>query len=352
MASSMFNLSGALSDPHAVPVPYWENFDRYLNPVANQWRRSFRDQNELYDMAREGILGNTAAARQNAQTYNDYIKGLFGQPQNNFNQYSQIGDYLYGKLGSFTDTLKDAGLKDMNMRLAAQGITPGTTGYDRLLNATRITSNMLPAFNNTTNAIGRDFNTMANDSYRNMLVRLGLAQNDVLTQNLDRPYTRYLDLADERQNQMLGRANMLNALGAAARGNVAGFKIEEDSDWAKAIGVVDNLLNGAVDIYGSMYGGGMGGGMGGMGGGMGGGGGGIGSYNSPALGGQSGNGPNNFMLGNMGNAAGGGGGNNNMAGIMQMIMQMMQQRQQAPTYGSIPGGAYSGYDNEAGLGYY
>lgn len=344
MASSMFNLSGALSDPQASSVPYWDMGQNYLNLIGKQWRKSFGEQNDLWNQASAGIQGNTQQAIANAGIYNDYIKNLFQKPVDGFGQYQQVGDYLYGKLNNYTDLLKDAGMKDMNLRLANQGITPGTTGYDRLLNATRITSNMLPAFNNTTNAIGRDYNTISNDAYRQMLTRLGLAQSDALTANIDRPYTRLLDLANERQDQHLGRANMLNQLIGAARNNTAGWQVKEGSDWAKAIGVVDNLLNGAVDIYGSMYGGGMGGGMG-MGGG-----GGIGGYNSPALGGQGGGGMG-FNWGNsaqLGNAAGG---SQNMGGIIQLLMGMMNRPQPQAT-GTIPGGSVSGFDSEAGLGYY
>lgn len=337
MASSMFNLSGALSDPKAFPVNYWDEGQNYLNNVARQWRKTFSNQNNLFNMAQEGILGNTDAAKQNAQVYNDYIKNLFATPQTaSFGNYSQLGDYLYGKLNDYTNVLKDAGLRDMNARLAAQGITPGSSGYDRLLNATRITSNTLPAFINTTNAINTGYNTLANDQYRNMLTRLGLAQSDALTQNLDRPYTRYLDLADEQQRQQMGRAAMLQQLMNAAKTNNAGFQIKETSDAAKAIGVVDNLLNGAVDIYGSMYGGGMGGG-----------GGGIGGYNSPAL---SSNGFNLGQAAQLGNAAGNTGGNNNLSGIIQLLMGLLNNRQQPATTGGIPGrSTYGGYDNEAGL---
>lgn len=320
--SSMFSLGGAFSKPKAEAVQYWKDFENYFYPVANQWRKSLKDDNAMWEQAKTGILGNTEEAKKNAAIYGDYIKGLFGKDANSFADYKGVGDYLYGKLNDYTGVLKDAGLKDMNLRLAGMGITPGTTGYDRLLNATRITSNMLPAFNNTTNAIGRDYSTISNNDYRDMAVKLGLAQNDALTQVANNPYYTILDLARGRQQDHAARAGMLNGLVTPWKNNTAGFQIKETSDLAKGIGVVDNLLNGVVDLYSSMYGGGMGGG-------------GAGSYNSPAL--QGG-----FNLGQQGGQ--GVGQSNQMTGIIQFLQQLMSARQQ-PTTGSIPDSGNSAYGN-------
>lgn len=272
MPTNMFSLGSAFSDMSTSPVFAWEGFGKYFSPNANQYRQFVKkggEQQDLYNQFRDAYLANSGQAQDNANIYRDYAAGLFENQPNQFNDYRQVGDYLYGKFDDFRNTAAASGMRDMNSRLAGLGIRPGSTGYDRLLNANRITNNLAPAFNNTTNAIGRDYNALANNDWRQTMIRLGLANDDALTGYSDAVAYRPMDVANERMRQFAGNNQIYGGLMDNFMKNIAGYETKETSDWAKGIGVVDNLLNGAVDLYaGGMGGGMMGGMMGGMGGGQ------------------------------------------------------------------------------------
>ncbi len=290
----MFSLGQAFSKPETTPLNYWDQADRYFYPNANAYRRFIQkggEQESLYNQFKADYLGNKDSALANAKIYEDYTRGLFANQPNQFDSYKQVGDYLYGKIDSFSNSLKDSGLRDMNARLSSLGIRPGSTGYDRLLNATRITNNLAPAFANTTNAIGRDYNNLNANSLRDVMLRVGLANDDALSGYRDSVYRRPLDVADARFGQLSANNKFFQDLVNGRKSNVAGFETKETSDLAKGIGVVDNLLNGAVDLYSSYLGGGMGG-LGGMGGAGGGGSGGINPYSFGAVTGMT---PNSYM---------------------------------------------------------
>lgn len=266
MATNMFSLGQAFSDMETSPVFAFEDFERYFRPNANQYRRFTRrggEQEQLYNQFKDSYLANSGQAQANADIYRNYAAGLFQNQPNQFADYQQVGDYLYGKFDDFRNTAAASGMRDMNSQLAAQGIRPGSTGYDRLLNANRITNNLAPAFANTTNAIGRDYNALAGNDFRQTMLRLGLAHDDALTGYSDNVAYRPLDVAQARMGQFAGNNQIYGGLIDNYLKNVAGYQTRETSDWAKGIGVVDNLLNGAVDLYTSYAG--MGG-MGGMGG--------------------------------------------------------------------------------------
>lgn len=269
MATNMFSLGQAFSDKETSPIFAYEDFARYWAPMAGNFRRFIKkggEQDQLYDMFKADYLGNQDSARENAGIYADYAKGLFKNPTNQFADYQQVGDYLYGKFNEFRDTSAASGMRDMNIQLARQGIRPGSTGYDRLLNANRITNNLAPAFANTTNAIGRDYGLLANNNMRDTMLRLGLANNDAITGYYDNVAYRPIDVAGTRMGMMGANNSIYSGLMDNFMKNIAGYETKETSDWAKGFGVVDNLLNGAVDLYMSAYGGGMmGGGQAGSG---------------------------------------------------------------------------------------
>lgn len=283
--ADMFSLGQAFSKPQTDPVHYWAGLQYYF-PQAGQKARNFYtaggEQDQLYNQFKNSYLSPEATARanDNAKIYSDYAKNLFANPPNGFADYSKVGDYLYGKLDDFSSALKDSGLRDMNIRLANLGIRPGSTGYDRLLNANRITNNLAPAFANTTNAIGRDSFGISGNNYRDNLLRLGLANQDALSGYYDAAATRPLNVADARYGQFAQNNKLLQDWVNLQKANTAGFETRETSGLAKGLGVVDNLLNGAVDLASSYFGGGLGGGMGGLGGGFGGMGGGGGGGQS------------------------------------------------------------------------
>lgn len=266
--TNMFSLGQAFSDMQTSPVFAYKDFAKYWGPTANQFRDFAKrggEMDNLYNQFKTDYLANADQARANAQIYSDYAKGLFANQPNQFNDYKQVGDYLYGKFNDFTNTSVNAGMRDMNTRLAGLGIRPGSTGYDRLLNANRITNNLAPVFANTTNAIGRDYSSMANNSLRDTMLRLGLANEDALTGYLDNVAYRPMDVANTRLGLLNENNRLYGGLMDNFMKNVAGYETKETSDWAKGIGVVDNLLNGAVDMYMQAYGGGLMGGGGGAG---------------------------------------------------------------------------------------
>lgn len=263
MATNMFSLGQAFSKPETKPVFAFEDFARYWGPNANQFRQFTRrggEQDQLYNQFKENYLANSGQAQQNADIYRNYAAGLFQNQPNQFADYQRVGDYLYGKFDDFRNTSAASGMRDMNSQLAARGIAPGSSGYDRLLNANRITNNLAPAFANTTNAIGRDYGQLANNDLRQTMLRLGLAQDDALTGYSDQVAYRPLDVAGARMGLLQGNNQLYGQLMDNFMKNVAGYETHETSDWAKGIGVVDNLLNGAVDLYTSYAG------MGGLGG--------------------------------------------------------------------------------------
>lgn len=264
MATNMFSLGQALSRPETNPINYFEDWQRYFNPNARNYRAFSKpggEQEQLYNQYRDSILGSQGQAEENGRIGQDYLRGLLskGNPDQ-FGLYSQVGDYLYGKLDSFSNSMKDSGLRDMNARLAGLGIRPGSTGYDRLLNANRITNNLVPAYQTTTQSVGNDYARLAQQDYNNTALRSGLVQNNSLNNAMDAAYYRPMTVANQRLSQLFDNNRLFREMVEANKANTAGFETKETSDWAKGIGVVDNLLNGAVDLYMSAYGGGMGGG--------------------------------------------------------------------------------------------
>lgn len=251
--ASMYTGAEAFSEPKTSPIFNWDQYARYFYPAANQYRAFARvggEADQLYNQYKTDYLGGSGQAADNARVYQDYARGLFANQPNQFQNYSQVGDYLYGKFNDFRDTSAASGLRDMNSRLASLGIRPGSTGYDRLLNANRITANLAPAFANTTNAIGRDYNALAGNDFRQTMLRLGLADQDVLGGYMDRVYERPLDVAGTRLgliNSMSGAyGNLVNNFNR----NIAGYKTEETNDIARFGRPFDNWMNAAYSSYG------------------------------------------------------------------------------------------------------
>lgn len=311
MATNMFSLGSAFSKMETNPVNYWEDWSRYFSPNANQFRTFVKgDQRDLFNQFSKDYLAGSGQAKENAQLGQDYLRGLLTNQPDQFKNYTDIGNYLYGKLDDFSSSLKDSGLRDMNARLAGLGIRPGSTGYDRLLNATRITNNLAPAFANTTNAIGNDYSRLAGQDFVNTLLRTNLVNTDALNAALDRVYARPLNVANARMGQFQQNQDLLGNMANFHKINTAGFETKETSDLAKGLGVVDNLLNGVVDLYMSAYGGGM------MGGGQ------VGSGNNAN--------PYSFTSMSTPGAGGGTTGGGSMGNIMQYLKSLFGGSGAAP----------------------
>lgn len=253
MAGMYGEISGAeaFSDPQTSPVFGWKDFARFWGPTARQFRGFAKpggEADQLYNQYKQDYLAGSGDAAANARIYQDYVKGLFANQPNQFANYQQVGDYLYGKFNDFRDTTAASGLRDMNSRLAQLGIRPGSTGYDRLLNANRITNNLAPAFINTTNAVGRDYGSLAGNDFRQTMLRLGLANDDALGGYMDRVYERPLDVAGNRLGLLSSFNDQYRQILDNFNRNIAGYKTEEGSDLAKYGRVFDR--------WASSYGGG------------------------------------------------------------------------------------------------
>lgn len=228
-----------------------ENWGQFFYPSANAYKRFTSrggEQEDLYNQYRDAYLGGSGDAAKNAAIYQTYAKNLFANQPNQFAQYQDVGNYLFGNLDKFRDTTSAAGNRDMNSRLALLGIKPGSTSYDRLLNANRITSNLMPAYQSTVGAIAPGYNSINANSMNDTLLRLGLANDDALNQYMDRIYERPLDVAGVRGGQIAGNINQFGNLIDQYNKNIAGYKTEETSDLAKYGRVFDR--------WASSYGGG------------------------------------------------------------------------------------------------
>lgn len=260
-SNSMYTVANAFSEPKTSPVFAWKNYLKYFAPAANQYRAFSRvggEADDLYNQYKESYLGGSGQAAENANIYRDYAKGLFARQPNQLQDYTGVGDYLYGKFNEFRDTSAASGVRDMNSNLARLGIRPGSTGYDRLLNATRITNNLAPAFANTTNAIGRDYSSLAGNDMRQTLLRLGMANEDALGGYMDRVYERPLDVAGNRMGMINSMSDAYGKLSNNFNNNIAGWKTEETNDFARYAQPFDDWMN----SYASSYGGGGGAGAG------------------------------------------------------------------------------------------
>lgn len=240
-SGSYGQISGAeaFSDPQTRAVMGWRNFAPYMSAASDPWRRFAKkggEQEDLYNQFKTSYLSPEAlaASRGNADIYSQYTKGLFANQPNQFQGYQQVGDYLYGQLDRYAQNSANAGNRAMNDRAAALGFGgQGSNSYLAKINADRITNNLAPVFANTTNAIGRDYNAINNNSFRDTMLRLGLASEDALGGYMDNVYSRPLDVANVRSGQLAGNTSQLAALVDAYNKNVAGYETRENSDLAK-----------------------------------------------------------------------------------------------------------------------
>lgn len=242
--ASGYSGAEAFSQPKTRPIYGLRNWENYWYPMAENMRRfTSRGQNKLYQQFKDDYLGYSEEARKNAGIYQDYAKNLFENQPDQFANYKQVGDYLYGKFDEFKDASATAGIKSMNSQLALRGIAPGSSSYDRLLNATRITSNLAPAFANTTNAIGRDYNSVSGNDFRETSLRLKMAQDDVLNGYMDKVIERPLNVSDIRTQQLYDQMGLYKGLIDGFNSNIQGWQTTEGNDIARYGRVFDNWMN-------------------------------------------------------------------------------------------------------------
>lgn len=249
----MYSGSDAFSHPVTRPVLGMRDYAAYYYPMANNQNRFFNGRGgatNLYKQFRDNYNGNNEAAGENAKIYSDYAKGLFANQPNQFENYKNTGDYLYGLFDKYRDASATAGIKSMNERLAQQGIRPGSSSYDRLLNATRITSGLNPAYQTTIGAIAPGYQAQSNNNFRDTMLRLNLADNDALTGYIDRVAARPLDIYQTKVGMLNDASNSYSNLINNYNKNIQGWQTTEGSDIARYGKVFDNWMNSVYSGYG------------------------------------------------------------------------------------------------------
>jgi len=183
------------------------------------------------------------------------------------------GDYLFGQANRFLDRGLDAGNAALKQNLAAAGLgdrAPG--GYSALLNANRITGNLLPLVSNIVSNLTPLTNQQGRDYFQNIAIQPGLmqAQSDALQAT---PY-RALVPAGVQQDLLRGNLGTINDLVKGQLGNWAFY--QKPNAWTTAGNVASGIYGGIFDAadaankVASAYGNVMTSGLGGIGGGMGG----------------------------------------------------------------------------------
>jgi hypothetical protein len=206
-----------------------------------------------------------------ASTYGDLLKRAASYDPTANLQTS--GNYLFGNLDKYLKTGLNAGTSAMNQSLAAAGYGDrGPGGYSALLNANRITGNLLPAFNNVVSNLTPLSMSQNTDYFRNLAQLPGWMQ----AQNASLEATPFRNLvpAGVQQDLLRGNIGTVNDLVKNQLANWAFY--QKPNAWTTAGNVASGVYGGLFDAMdvankaASTYGNLMGSGLGGMGGGMGG----------------------------------------------------------------------------------
>lgn len=251
---SMYSGAEAFSRPKTRPVLGMRDYQRYFYPMANNQNRFFNGRggaNKLYNQFKDAYFANNDEAAANAQIYSDYAKNLFANQPNQFQDYQQTGDYLYGQFDKFAQNSANAGNRAMNERAAALGYGgQGANSYLAKINADRITSNLAPAFANTTNAIAPGYQAQANNNFRETMLRLNLADNDALTGYIDRVAARPLDVYGVKAGMLGDASRSYGDLINNFNRNIQGWQTTEGNDIARFGRPFDNWMNSVYSSYG------------------------------------------------------------------------------------------------------
>ena len=250
-------------------VGYTNLFGDY-NTLLGDQKSNLADFTSQY----KGLTPQVAGLnQQDVATYNDLIKKATGRDP--IADMAAIGDYGFGKLKDFGTQLYDYGLNQDNQRLAAAGYGDRNpaTNYAKILQSSRITGNLLPAFNNIISNIGPNYSRASQD-YFNTLQAIPALMGG-----------RYnaLDMAPARAlvPSQIAQANLqsnIGNLGNLTQGQLNNWQFYvKPNAWQTAGNVASGVYGAIFDAadaankVSSAYGNVMTSGLGGMGGGMGGG---------------------------------------------------------------------------------
>jgi hypothetical protein len=180
------------------------------------------------------------------------------------------GNYLFGNLDKYLNTGLQAGTDAMKRNLAAAGYGDrGPSSYGDILNANRITSNLLPAFSNIVSNLTPLSAQQNADYFRNVYLQPGLMQGQ--TEALQATPYRALVPSQIQGQQFAG--NLTN-LGNLTQGQLNNWMFyQKQNPWTTAGNVASGVYGGIFDAadaankVSSAYSNMMTGGLGGMGGG-------------------------------------------------------------------------------------
>jgi len=252
-----------------------------LSPEGDSaYSNLFKDYNSLLGNQSAGLADFTSQYKSltpqlagldqlHASTYGDLLKRAASYDPTANLQTS--GNYLFNNLDKYLKTGLNAGTSAMNQSLAAAGYGDrGPGGYSALLNANRITGNLLPAFNNVVSNLTPLSMSQNTDYFRNLAQLPGWMQ----AQNASLEATPFRNLvpAGVQQDILRGNRQTIDDLVKSQLGNWAFY--QKPNAWTTAGNVASGFYGGIMDAadaankVSSAYGNIMTSGLGNLGGGM------------------------------------------------------------------------------------
>lgn len=217
------------------------------------YRNLFGDYNKLLGAQTAGLSDFTKsyqALTPQLSALDQLHSSVYGDLVNRAKNYDpsanlrSSGDYLFGNLDKYLNRGLQAGTSAMNQALAAGGYgdrSPG--GYSALLNANRVTSNLLPAFNNIVSNLTPLSLQQNSDYFRNLgqIPAWMQGQTDALQAT---PF-RALVPSQIQQSQLMGNLSNLNNLTQGEMAN--SYFYNQPNGWQKLGNVFSGLYGGLND---------------------------------------------------------------------------------------------------------
>jgi hypothetical protein len=265
----VFSAIGASKAPNIRHIPLSEQGDAaYSNLFADYNKLLGNQTSGLEDFTKQyqSLTPQLAGLDQlHASTYGDLLKRAASyDPTGNLRS---SGDYLFNNLDKYLKTGMDAGNAALKSNLAAAGYGDrGPGGYAALLNANRITGNLLPAFSNIVSNLTPLTNQQGRDYFQNIAIQPALMQG----QNASLEATPYRNLvpAGVQQDLLRGNRQTIDDLVKSQLNNWVFYN--KPNAWTTAGNVASGIYGGlfdAMDVLnkaGSTYGNLMGSGLGGQ----------------------------------------------------------------------------------------
>lgn len=243
--------------------PIRELFSDYTKSLGSQ-TAGLQDFTKQYQALTPQLAG---LDQLHSSTLGDLVTKAMNFNPTKFLQDS--GNYLFGNLDKYLNQGLQAGTSAMNQALASGGYGDrAPSGYSALLNANRVTGNLLPAFNNIVANLTPLTNQQSSAYFQNLGQIPGwqAGQTNALQAT---PY-RALVPSQIQQGQLAGNLGLLNNL---VQGEMANsYFYNQPNGWQKLGNVFSGLYGGlqdamdtaskAASTYGNIMTSGLGGQMG------------------------------------------------------------------------------------------